>query len=52
MAAYQTAVADGDVTVEEAIDIMATAAKATAHQMGIADKVVATTQPEKHETSA
>ncbi|MCY4470784.1 MAG: hypothetical protein OXC08_18880 [Thiotrichales bacterium] len=40
--ALSKALADGNVTVEEAIDITATAAKAVARQKGIAHRVIAT----------
>ena len=41
--AVNTALQDGNITVSEAIDIAAATAKAAAHEAGIADKVIATT---------
>ena len=40
------ALTDGNITVNEAIDIAAAAAKEVARQKGIADSVIATTNSE------
>ena len=52
MPVINDALADKNVTVTEAIDIVATAAKETARQMGVQDNVIATTIPEEETPSA